>query len=212
MTNSLGSALIISLLVGIAGVDIMSRMGNGSEVPTEPPDRPGKPGWEDPRLFLQQLILWGGYVQIRQMFQQRYPGVPIVGSNYEPSAQKKAIAQAVSLTSYAVMGITLGGDALFEALGMPPPTLDIYKGMIENQFYSCAGSYFIGNTVAAVCKLDPKASLVHDPDYSSLVHDPDYSSLVHDPDMFTTSIQVILFFHHKMGPIFPLLVILFFYY
>mmetsp|Transcript_43530 Transcript_43530/g.52655 ORF Transcript_43530/g.52655 Transcript_43530/m.52655 type:complete len:121 (-) Transcript_43530:1095-1457(-) len=91
------------------------------------------------------------------MFQQRYPGVPIVGSNYEPSAQKKAIAQAVSLTSYAVMGITLGGDALFEALGMPPPTLDIYKGMIENQFYSCAGSYFIGNTVAAVCKLDPKA-------------------------------------------------------
>lgn len=92
-------------------------------------------------------------MQIRKMFEQRYPQVPIVGSNFEPSAEKKTTAGLVRAAAYSAIGMTLGGDHLFSFLGTGVPAEgtsfgDMYKAMKDNKFYTCAGTYFVGNTIA----------------------------------------------------------------
>lgn len=92
-------------------------------------------------------------MQIRKAFQHKYPHIPIMGSNFEPSSQKKTAANMVKLATYSAIGLTIGGDQLFQFLGTQPPAAgsslgDVYKAMRENKFYTCAGSYFVGNTIS----------------------------------------------------------------
>ena len=61
---------------------------------------------------------------------------------------KALLARAVSLASTTVIAVTLGGDALFPALGISTP--DFLKSMQASKLQTCAAAYFLGNT-GALC-------------------------------------------------------------
>jgi len=57
------------------------------------------------------------------------------------------MGKAVNAAMMGTIALTLGGDQLFDALGMPPPQSEYYNIMQQNKLYTCAGAYFLGNTV-----------------------------------------------------------------
>ena len=63
-----------------------------------------------------------------------------------PAPAKALLARAVSIASTAVIAVTLGGDALFPALGIRTP--DFLKSMQASKLQTCAAAYFLGNTGA----------------------------------------------------------------
>ena len=59
---------------------------------------------------------------------------------------KALLARAVSIASTTVIAVTLGGDALFPALGIRTP--DFLKSLQSSKLQTCAAAYFLGNTGA----------------------------------------------------------------
>ena len=62
---------------------------------------------------------------------------------------KALLARAVSFASTAAIAVTLGGEALFPALGLRNP--DFLKSLQASKLQTCAAAWFIGNTGASRC-------------------------------------------------------------
>jgi hypothetical protein len=60
---------------------------------------------------------------------------------------KALLARAVSFASTAATAVTLGGEALFPALGLRNP--DFLKSLQASKLQTCAAAWFIGNTGAS---------------------------------------------------------------
>ena len=60
---------------------------------------------------------------------------------------KALLARAVSIASTSAIAVTLGGDALFPALGIRTP--DFLKSMQASKLQTCAAAWFLGNTGAS---------------------------------------------------------------
>jgi len=56
-------------------------------------------------------------------------------------------AQAVSMAQFSVIGMSLGGDYISSALGMPLPTW--YSLLKENKMYACLGAWLVGNMASS---------------------------------------------------------------
>lgn len=106
----------------------------------------------------------GAYLQVRRALEARFPDLEVVGTNYPPGARavlprqrsvlklllaapaKALLARAVSFASTAAIAVTLGGEALFPALGLRNP--DFLKSLQSSKLQTCAAAWFIGNTGA----------------------------------------------------------------
>jgi selT/selW/selH-like putative selenoprotein len=88
----------------------------------------------------------GGFVQIKRLLADRYPGVPVVGSNYPVPPLKIFLAQLVTLLQVTICLLALFGEGACELLKIDPP--DWLRSMAENRTSTCLFAWFLGNTVA----------------------------------------------------------------
>lgn len=85
-------------------------------------------------------------MQYRQMLQQTYPHIQVVGRNFPPTPQKVLIAQVGQYAFFAGIALVFMGDQIFAAIGRAPPGW--YHSMAENKMQSCL-MLWIMNSIAA---------------------------------------------------------------
>lgn len=85
-------------------------------------------------------------MQVKQLLEQQYPGMEVVGSNYPVTALKQAAAQAVSMAQMGGFAMVIFGEKAFETLGMPVPQFYI-QNVAQNRFGAGVAVWFLGNFV-----------------------------------------------------------------
>lgn len=85
-------------------------------------------------------------MQVKQLLEQQYPGMEVVGSNYPVPALKQAAAQAVSMAQMAGFAVVIFGDKVFEMLAMAPPEFYV-QNIAQNRFGAGVGVWFVGNFI-----------------------------------------------------------------
>lgn len=85
-------------------------------------------------------------MQVKQLLEQRYPSMQVVGSNYPPTALKQAAAQAVGTLQLGGFALVIVGDKIFETLGVPQP-LWYSQNVAQNRFGTAVGVWFVGNFI-----------------------------------------------------------------
>lgn len=60
-------------------------------------------------------------MQVKQLLEQQFPGIEVVGSTYPLSAGRRALSQAVGAAQMTALGVVFFGERLFEAMGLPAP-------------------------------------------------------------------------------------------
>ncbi|PAV84650.1 hypothetical protein WR25_00743 [Diploscapter pachys] len=63
------------------------------------------------------------FEQFSHMIRERYPDMPIEGSNYPPAPWKAFLAQAINVLKMVAIGIVVSGANPFEALGLGYPSI-----------------------------------------------------------------------------------------
>ena len=82
-------------------------------------------------------------MQYRRILLQQFPGVPIVGRNFPPSADKVLIATIGSYAFFLGMGVIFFGDYLLKLMGIVHPPA-WYNSLKENKMQACM-FLWIGN-------------------------------------------------------------------
>lgn len=83
-------------------------------------------------------------MQVKQLLEQQYPGMQVVGSNYPVTPLKQAAAQAVGLAQMGGFAMVFFGEKVFQTLGVPAP--DFYMNNIaHNRFGAGVAVWFLGN-------------------------------------------------------------------
>eukprot|EP00878_Enallax_costatus_P031494 GHUV01034442.1.p1 GENE.GHUV01034442.1~~GHUV01034442.1.p1 ORF type:complete len:196 (+),score=46.05 GHUV01034442.1:135-722(+) len=85
-------------------------------------------------------------MQVKQLIEQQYPGMQVVGSNYPVSPIKQAAAQAVSIAQMGGFAMVIFGDKVFDSLGVPPPQF-YTQNVANNRFGAGVGLWFVGNLI-----------------------------------------------------------------
>eukprot|EP00878_Enallax_costatus_P014671 GHUV01015347.1.p1 GENE.GHUV01015347.1~~GHUV01015347.1.p1 ORF type:complete len:159 (+),score=53.23 GHUV01015347.1:337-813(+) len=88
----------------------------------------------------------GAFMQVKQLIEQQYPGMQVVGSNYPVSPIKQAAAQAVSIAQMGGFAMVIFGDKVFDSLGVPPPQF-YTQNVANNRFGAGVGLWFVGNLI-----------------------------------------------------------------
>lgn len=84
-------------------------------------------------------------MQAKQLLEQQYPRMEVVGSTYPVSLVKQGLAQAVSLAQMAGFAFVVFGERIFEALGYPEPPGFYVQNVRQNKFGVGVGVWFVGN-------------------------------------------------------------------
>ncbi|KIY99027.1 SelT-like protein Flags: Precursor [Monoraphidium neglectum] len=86
----------------------------------------------------------GTFVQVKQLLQQQFPGIEVLGSTYPLSAGRQALSQAIGGAQMAGFGGVFFGDKLFEAIGVAPPP-DWYARVQQSKPLWALGVWMVGN-------------------------------------------------------------------
>ena len=84
-------------------------------------------------------------MSVRQALAQRFPGMEVVGSQYPVAPYKAVLSKVVTVAQLGGIGIMLGGEQLFAALGLEAPQL--YHQYKEKKFGVIMGCWFLGNAL-----------------------------------------------------------------
>lgn len=82
-------------------------------------------------------------MQVKEALEGRFPGIEVTGGAYPVAPAKAAVAQAVQVVQYTIIGIMVFGDKLFPMLGMQPPP--IYEQIKDKKFAIGMSAFFFGN-------------------------------------------------------------------
>lgn len=82
-------------------------------------------------------------MQVKEALEGRFPGIEVTGGPYPVAPAKAAIAQAVQIVQYTIIGIMVFGDKLFPMLGMQPPP--VYEQIKDKKFAIGMSAFFFGN-------------------------------------------------------------------
>ncbi|KAL0036343.1 hypothetical protein WJX77_003312 [Trebouxia sp. C0004] len=85
----------------------------------------------------------GAFVQVKEALEGRFPGIEVNGGSYPVAPVKAAMAQAVQVVQFSVIGIVVLGDKLFPMLGMQTPA--IYEQVKDKKFAVGMAAFFFGN-------------------------------------------------------------------
>ncbi len=86
-------------------------------------------------------------MQVKQLIEQHYPGMEVLGSNYPVSLLKQGLASAVSTAQMGGFAFVFCGERLFQALGYPAPPDFYVQNVAQNKFGAAVGVWFIGNFI-----------------------------------------------------------------
>mmetsp|Transcript_26128 Transcript_26128/g.83443 ORF Transcript_26128/g.83443 Transcript_26128/m.83443 type:complete len:139 (-) Transcript_26128:28-444(-) len=86
-------------------------------------------------------------MQLRQVCEQSFPGVEVVGSNYPVPYHKQMMASAVDMAKMGVIAVTMFGENIFTTLNMAIPPW--HASLAQNKMSTCMMSWFFGNTVSS---------------------------------------------------------------
>jgi selT/selW/selH-like putative selenoprotein len=86
----------------------------------------------------------GAFMQVKQLVEQRFPGIKVIGSNYPVAALKQTLAQIVGAAQMGALGFVFFGPQIFAAMGQPQPP-DWYQQVATNKFGVAIGVWFMGN-------------------------------------------------------------------
>lgn len=86
-------------------------------------------------------------MQVRNAIERRFPGTEVVGTNFPPPKHKQAMAQLAQAGTVSAISVSVFGDQIFGALGMPVP--ELVAAMQQNKVGACMMAWMGGNTLAA---------------------------------------------------------------
>lgn len=78
---------------------------------------------------------------MKSLLSEKYPGVPIVGTNFPVHPIKTVISQAISAVQMGIILLIVMGDKML-------PT-SVYESVKDNKFGYCVGIWFLGNMLAS---------------------------------------------------------------
>ena len=83
-------------------------------------------------------------MQVKQLLEQRFPGIKVIGSNYPVPPLKQTLAQIIGAAQMGALAFIFFGPQVFAAMGQPQPP-DWYTQMATNKFGVAIGVWFVGN-------------------------------------------------------------------
>jgi len=83
---------------------------------------------------------------VKKIIQQHWR-VPVYGRNYPPGLVPTLLSRATTAVQMIVIALAVGGDSLFSALRVPPPSF--YPPLKENRWAAGAGAWMMGNILSA---------------------------------------------------------------
>eukprot|EP00882_Tetradesmus_deserticola_P024894 GHRQ01027245.1.p2 GENE.GHRQ01027245.1~~GHRQ01027245.1.p2 ORF type:complete len:196 (-),score=39.09 GHRQ01027245.1:111-698(-) len=84
-------------------------------------------------------------MQAKQLLQQRFSGMEVVGSTYPVPATKQALAQGLGLAQMVGFGFVIFGDKLFQFMGYAAPPELYVQHVAGNRVGVGVGIWFLGN-------------------------------------------------------------------
>eukprot|EP00882_Tetradesmus_deserticola_P002320 GHRQ01002477.1.p1 GENE.GHRQ01002477.1~~GHRQ01002477.1.p1 ORF type:complete len:140 (+),score=54.14 GHRQ01002477.1:255-674(+) len=87
----------------------------------------------------------GAFMQAKQLLQQRFSGMEVVGSTYPVPATKQALAQGLGLAQMVGFGFVIFGDKLFQFMGYAAPPELYVQHVAGNRVGVGVGIWFLGN-------------------------------------------------------------------
>ncbi|KAL0037309.1 hypothetical protein WJX79_001093 [Trebouxia sp. C0005] len=81
--------------------------------------------------------------RVKEALEGRFPGIEVNGGSYPVAPVKAAMAQAVQVVQFSIIGIVVLGDKLFPMLGMQTPA--IYEQVKDKKFAVGMAAFFFGN-------------------------------------------------------------------
>lgn len=87
----------------------------------------------------------GAFLQAKQLLEQSFPGMEVVGSTYPVSPVKQGLAQAVGLAQMGGFAFVIFGERIFEMLGYAAPPEFYQQNVQQNKFGVGVGVWFVGN-------------------------------------------------------------------
>ncbi|XP_050381317.1 selT-like protein [Argentina anserina] len=86
----------------------------------------------------------GNAITMKNMLATSYPGMTVILANHPASLPKRLFSKLVPVIQVGIIGTILGGEHIFQRLGMlPPPSW--YQSLQANRFGSIATSWLLGN-------------------------------------------------------------------
>ena len=85
---------------------------------------------------------------MRQIVNEKYPGVEVLHSNYPVAPAKLALAKGLSMAQMGFIGVVLAGEPALRMIGIAnnPSWFDAVQ---ENKIGACMGAWVIGNSVVS---------------------------------------------------------------
>lgn len=87
-------------------------------------------------------------MQVKQLLEQAFPGMRVVGSNYPLSVAQQLASQAVGALQMGGFGLVFFGEKLFEAAGLAAPP-GWYGQVAQNKPTAALGVWLVGNMVSS---------------------------------------------------------------
>lgn len=83
---------------------------------------------------------------MKNMLATSYPGITVVLANHPASFTKRMLSKLVPVVQVGIIGTVLGGEQIFQKLGMVPPP-SWYPSLQANRFGSIASTWLLGNFI-----------------------------------------------------------------